>query len=53
MDKLTVGIAGCGFVGGTLKRWIEEHNPEVKLLISDPFLGGGIFHIQMTYLMQM
>ena len=43
MDKLTVGIAGCGFIGGTLKRWLEEHNPEVKLLISDPFLGGGEF----------
>ena len=37
--SITVGIVGCGFIGGALKRWIEEHNPEVKTLISDPYKG--------------
>jgi len=25
--KTSVGIVGCGFIGGALKKWIEEHNP--------------------------
>jgi UDPglucose 6-dehydrogenase len=37
--KLTVGIVGCGFVGGALKKWIDEHNPCLKVLISDPPKG--------------
>lgn len=36
---LTVGIIGCGFVGGALKVWLEEHNPEVKVVVSDPYKG--------------
>ena len=39
MDDLTVGIVGCGFVGGALKKWIEEHNPTLQLRISDPNKG--------------
>lgn len=35
----TVGIVGCGFIGGALKMWLETHNPEVKILISDPPKG--------------
>lgn len=38
-ENITVGIIGCGFVGGALKRWLEEHNPEVKIVISDPPKG--------------
>lgn len=34
-----VGIVGCGFVGGALKKWLEEHNPSVKIFISDPYKG--------------
>lgn len=37
--NLTVGIVGCGFVGGALKRWLEEHNPSVNILVSDPAKG--------------
>ena len=37
---ITVGIVGCGFVGGALKRWIEEHNAaECRVLVSDPPKG--------------
>jgi len=37
---INVGIIGCGFVGGALKKWIEENNSKnIKLLISDPPLG--------------
>ena len=39
MSNITVGIDGCGFVGGALKRWLEEHNPSVKILVSDPYKG--------------
>jgi len=40
MKKIMVGIIGCGFVGGALKRWLEEHNSDnVQLLISDPPKG--------------
>ncbi|GHU50853.1 hypothetical protein FACS1894200_10590 [Spirochaetia bacterium] len=40
MEKINVGIVGCGFVGGALKRWIEEHNSgNITLLISDPPKG--------------
>lgn len=38
-DEIKVGIVGCGFVGGALKRWLEEHNPAVKVLVSDPPKG--------------
>lgn len=37
--KITVGIIGCGYIGGALKVWLEEHNPTVKVLVSDPPKG--------------
>ncbi len=36
---INVGIVGCGFIGGALKNWLEEHNKEVKIYISDPYKG--------------
>ena len=36
---INVGIVGCGFVGGALKAWLEENNPDVKVLVSDPAKG--------------
>ncbi len=36
---ITVGIVGCGFVGGALKAWLEENNPKVKVVVSDPPKG--------------
>lgn len=38
--KIKVGIVGCGFIGGALKRWLEEHNSEgCEVLVSDPPKG--------------
>ena len=39
MEKITIGIIGCGFIGGALKKWLEEHNPQVRILVSDPYKG--------------
>lgn len=39
MQKITVGIIGCGFIGGALKRWLEEHNPDIDIVVSDPAKG--------------
>lgn len=36
---MKIGIIGCGFIGGALKRWIEEHNPSVTIKVSDPAKG--------------
>ena len=36
---ITVGIIGCGFVGSALKMWQEEHNPDVRIVASDPPKG--------------
>ena len=36
---INVGIIGCGFVGGALKAWLENNNPDCKLFISDPAKG--------------
>ena len=36
---IKVGIIGCGFVGGALKNWLENNNPDCELRISDPFKG--------------
>ena len=36
---ITVGIIGCGFVGGALKAWLEENNKDVKIVVSDPPKG--------------
>ncbi len=38
MTKRTVGIVGCGVIGGALKAWIEK-NTEHKVLVSDPPKG--------------
>ena len=35
----TVGIIGCGFVGGALKDWLEKNNQDVKVVVSDPPKG--------------
>lgn len=37
--KIKVGIVGCGYIGGALKKWLEEHNPSVETLVSDPPKG--------------
>jgi UDPglucose 6-dehydrogenase len=37
--KLNIGIIGCGVIGGALKRWISEHNPDCNVLVSDPAKG--------------
>lgn len=34
----TVGIVGCGVIGGALKAWIEKNTPH-KVLVSDPPKG--------------
>lgn len=34
-----IGIVGCGFIGGALKKWIENFNPSVLIKISDPPKG--------------
>lgn len=36
---INLGIIGCGFVGGALKQWLEEHNKAVNILVSDPPKG--------------
>jgi UDPglucose 6-dehydrogenase len=36
---IKVGIVGCGFVGGALKTWLENNNPDVQVLVSDPAKG--------------
>lgn len=35
---IKIGIIGCGFVGGALKHWLENHT-DCKLFISDPPKG--------------
>jgi UDPglucose 6-dehydrogenase len=37
--KQTIGIIGCGVIGGALKQWISEHNPDCNVLVSDPAKG--------------
>jgi len=37
--KINVGIIGCGVIGGALKQWVSEHNPDCNLLVSDPPKG--------------
>ena len=40
VEKIKVGIVGCGFVGGALKTWIEENNPDMCVCrVSDPPKG--------------
>ena len=35
----TVGIIGCGFVGGAPKNWLDENNKDGKVVVSDPPKG--------------
>ena len=35
----TVGIIGCGFVGGALKNWLDENNKDVKVVVNAPPKG--------------
>ena len=40
VDKIKVGIVGCGFVGGALKAWLMANNAEnCDVLVSDPPKG--------------
>lgn len=39
LKNITIGIVGYGFIGGALKKWLEEHNPSVNILIADPYKG--------------
>lgn len=34
-----VGIIGCGVIGGVMKKWLETHNPNVAVKVSDPPKG--------------
>ncbi|MBR6611709.1 MAG: hypothetical protein IKK93_05620 [Campylobacter sp.] len=36
---INVGIIGCGVIGGIMKKWLENHNPECKILVLDPPKG--------------
>lgn len=36
---MTIGIIGCGFIGGALKKWLEEHNPNIAIRVRDPAKG--------------
>ena len=38
MTVRTVGVVGCGVIGGALKAWIEKNTPH-KVLVSDPPKG--------------
>ena len=39
MDKINVGVIGCGVIGGALIKWIEEHNTDCNILRVDPPKG--------------
>ena len=39
MNKINVGVIGCGVIGGALIKWIEEHNTNCNILRSDPPKG--------------
>ena len=36
---INIGIIGCGVIGGVMKKWLENHNHECNILISDPPKG--------------
>src|SRR5574344_1676084 len=38
-QHITIGIVGCGSIGGALMRWLQTHNPSVRILVSDPPKG--------------
>ena len=37
--KINVGIIGRGFVGGTLKAWLDENNNDVEIFVCNPPKG--------------
>ena len=39
MQNIVVGIVGCGCIGGAMKQWLENNNPKVTILVSDPPKG--------------
>lgn len=39
IEKIKVGIIGCGFIGTALKTWLNENNPLVETRVSDPPKG--------------
>ena len=39
VNKVKVGIIGCGFIGTALKSWLEQNNPLVETKVSDPPKG--------------
>lgn len=39
MNKINIGIVGCGIIGEALKTWVENHNKNCSLFISDPPKG--------------
>ena len=39
MEKINVGIVGCGVIGSALKNWVEQYNAKVDCYISDPLKG--------------
>lgn len=36
---INVGIVGCGVIGSVMKKWIQNYNPDCKILVSDPPKG--------------
>ena len=36
---INAGIIGCGVIGSVMKKWIETHNPECRIFVSDPPKG--------------
>ena len=39
VNKVKVGIIGCGFIGTALKTWLDQNNPQVETRVSDPPKG--------------
>jgi len=52
VKKKSVGIVGCGFVGGALRRWLSEHNPDVEVFIQDPLKGFNdeLSHVDVIFI---
>ncbi len=38
-NEIKVGVVGCGYIGGALKKWLEDNNPAVRVFASDPPKG--------------
>ena len=39
MEKINIGVVGCGVIGGALIDWVERNNPNVNVLKVDPPKG--------------